>query len=116
LLGRIIHIATDAGELVIDLFAGSGTTATAAHKMGRRWIAIERSPQAVANVLPPRLGMVAAGTDPDGITEVQGWRGGGSFRAVQVKPRSGRVTTVQRYLGYFTHYCPREEAGHGTGE
>jgi adenine-specific DNA-methyltransferase len=95
LLERIIHISTDPGELVIDLFAGSATTATAAHKMGRKWIAIERSPATVANVLLPRLGMVVAGEDSGGITEAQCWSGGGSFRVVQVEPSSGRVTTVQ---------------------
>jgi len=95
LLERIIHISTDPGELVVDLFAGSGTTAAAAHKMGREWIAIERSPATAVNVLIPRLGMVVAGCDPGGITEMQNWSGGGSFRVIQVKPSSGQVTKVQ---------------------
>ncbi len=94
LLERIIHISTDPGELVVDLFAGSGTTAAVAQKMGREWIAIERSPTTVVTVLLPRLGMVVAGCDPGGITEAQNWTGGGSFRVIQVQPSLGRVTEV----------------------
>lgn len=95
LLERIIHISTDPGELVMDLFSGSGTTATAAHKMGRRWIAVERSIATTENILTPRLAMVVRGTDPAGITAQYNWSGGGGFKVVQAKPSRGRVRAVR---------------------
>lgn len=79
LLQRIIHIGSDPGETVLDFFAGSGTTAAVAHKMQRRWIAIERSPSTAAAFAVPRLARVVQGTDQGGITETVEWRGGGSF-------------------------------------
>ena len=54
LLERIIHIATNPGELVVDIFGGSGTTAAVAHKMGRRWVVAERNAQTVLEFLLPR--------------------------------------------------------------
>lgn len=94
LLERIIHVATDPGELVLDMFAGSGTTAAVAHKMGRTWVAIERSPTTVANVLVPRLTAVVTGTDPRGASASNHWTGGGGFTVAQVKPGLGRVANV----------------------
>jgi adenine-specific DNA-methyltransferase len=41
LIQRILHVVTNAGDLVLDSFAGSGTTGAVAHKMGRRWIMVE---------------------------------------------------------------------------
>jgi adenine-specific DNA-methyltransferase len=55
LLRRIVELATDPGELVVDLFAGSGTTAVAARDLGRRWVVVERNPDTVRDVLVPRL-------------------------------------------------------------
>lgn len=55
LLQRIIHIATKPGDVVLDCFAGSGTTAAVAQKMGRRWVAIERSKSNVETFIVPRL-------------------------------------------------------------
>lgn len=92
LLERIIHIATNAGELVVDIFGGSGTTATAAHKMGRRWIMSERSTQTVLEFALPRLAKVVAGKDAGGISATVGWVGGGSFEIVHVAPRFGTLT------------------------
>ncbi len=86
LLERIIHIASDPGDLVADFFAGSATTAATAHKMHRRWIAIERSESVVRQYAFPRLCMVLAGKDPGGVTDLVGWRGGGSFTVLQVSP------------------------------
>lgn len=91
LLRRIIHIATQPGELVVDLFAGSGTTAAAAHKMGRRWVAAERLVATSEKVLIPRLTRVAEGADPGGITRDVNWTGGGAFQVLQVQPRLGTV-------------------------
>ena len=68
LLRRILTIATEPGDLVLDCFAGSGTTAAAAHKLGRRWVAIERSADTVKHYTQPRLEMVVAGADPMGIS------------------------------------------------
>jgi len=96
LMERIIHIATKPGELVVDLFAGSGTTAAAAHKMHRRWIAVERITQTVLDFTLPRLQAVVDGTDPGGITSQMSWSGGGAFGVVQVIPRYGTLTAPHR--------------------
>jgi adenine-specific DNA-methyltransferase len=68
---RIIQIATNPGDIVLDCFAGSGTTAAVAHKMGRRWVTVERSPETVATFALPRLQKVVAGEDPGGITTIE---------------------------------------------
>ncbi|MDR1213546.1 MAG: site-specific DNA-methyltransferase [Propionibacteriaceae bacterium] len=89
LLERIVHISTDPGELVVDLFAGSGTTAAVSHKMHRRWVAVERSVPTVSDFALPRLCAVAKGDDPGGITRDVGWTGGGVFEVVAVPPVAG---------------------------
>lgn len=91
LLQRILHIATQPGDLVVDLFGGSGTTAAVAHKMGRLWITSERLVATVAAVLLPRLQLVVDGRDEGGITGSVSWKGGGGFDVLQVVPRHGRV-------------------------
>ncbi len=91
LLERIIHIATNPGELVVDIFAGSGTTAATAHKMRRRWITVERNAQTVAEFTLPRLNAVVQGEDPGGITSTITWAGGGAFEVVNVPPRFGTM-------------------------
>ncbi|MGC4764574.1 site-specific DNA-methyltransferase [Micromonospora sp. DT46] len=68
LLERIIHIATAPGDLVLDCFAGSGTTAAAAHKMGRRWLVVELQDRNVETFIKPRLTRVVEGTDSVGIS------------------------------------------------
>lgn len=78
LIQRIFHIATNPGDLVLDSFLGSGTTAAVAHKMGRRWIGIEMGEHAETHCLP-RLEKVVAG-EPGGISAAAGWQGGGGFR------------------------------------
>jgi len=78
LLQRILHIASNPGDLVLDSFLGSGTTAAVAHKMGRRWIGIEMGEHAATHCLP-RLQKVIAG-EPGGISQAVGWQGGGGFR------------------------------------
>lgn len=79
LLERILTLATRAGDLVLDSFLGSGTTAAVAHKMGRRWIGIELGEHAMS-LCAPRLRKVIEGSDSGGITEACGWTGGGGFR------------------------------------
>ena len=96
LLERIIHIATNAGELVVDIFGGSGTTATVAHKMGRQWVVAERNAQTVLDFVLPRLKQVIDGTDPGGVTEATSWVGGGNFQVVHVTPRFGKLTGSYR--------------------
>lgn len=96
LLERIIHIATNPGELVVDIFGGSGTTAATAHKMRRNWVVAERNSQTVLDFLYPRLHRVINGTDSGGITDVVNWSGGGSFEVIHVPPRFGRLTGADR--------------------
>jgi adenine-specific DNA-methyltransferase len=85
LLERILRIATESGDLVLDSFAGSGTTGAVAHKMGRRWIMIELGEHAKTHIVP-RLRKVIDGTDPGGITEAVDWKGGGGFRYFKLAP------------------------------
>jgi len=85
LMKRIVEIATNYGDLVLDSFLGSGTTAAVAHKMGRRWIGIELGEHAVTHCVP-RLKKVAEGADSGGITEAVNWKGGGGFRFFKLAP------------------------------
>lgn len=91
LLERIIHIASNPGDLVVDLFAGSGTTAAVAHKMHRRWITVERMTQTVLDFTIPRLQAVVDGTDQGGISKQVSWVGGGTFNVAHVTPRFGSL-------------------------
>ena len=75
---RILDIATNPGDLVLDSFLGSGTTGSVAHKMGRRWIGIEMGEHAVVTG-KPRLDKVVAG-EQGGVSEAVGWTGGGGYR------------------------------------
>jgi adenine-specific DNA-methyltransferase len=86
LLERVIHVASDPGDLVLDFFAGSGTTLAAAHKMARRWIGVESSRDVFDDYLVPRLRAVVAGADPGGITHLKGWTGGGAFLTAHLGP------------------------------
>lgn len=85
LVQRIIHLATNPGDLVLDSFAGSGTTGAVAHKMGRRWIMVELGDHAVTHIVP-RLKKVIDGADPGGVTEATGWKGGGGYRFQRLAP------------------------------
>ena len=85
LIERILLLATSPGDLVLDSFAGSGTTGAAAHKMGRRWIMIEVGEHCDTHIVP-RLHKVIDGHDQGGITEALGWKGGGGFRYYRLAP------------------------------
>lgn len=74
LLERIIHIATNPGDIVLDCFAGSGTTAAVAHKMGRRWVTCELNEDTFNRFTRPRLEKVVRGEDLGGITVTKGER------------------------------------------
>ena len=85
LLGRVLHIATNPGDLVLDSFAGSGTTGAVAQKMGRRWIMVELGEHCHTHIVP-RLQKVIDGQDPGGVTQTTGWQGGGGFRYYELAP------------------------------
>ncbi len=78
LLERVLNIATCPNDLVLDSFAGSGTTGAVAHKMGRRWIMVELGEHCHTHIIP-RLKKVIDGEDPGGITKTVNWQGGGGF-------------------------------------
>lgn len=85
LLRQVIHIASSAGDLVLDSFAGSGTTGSVAHKMGRRWIMIELGEHCHTHIIP-RMKKVIDGQDSGGVTEACDWKGGGGFRYYTLAP------------------------------
>jgi adenine-specific DNA-methyltransferase len=99
LIQRVLEIATNPGDLVLDSFLGSGTTAAVAHKMGRRWIGIEMGEHAETHCLP-RLQKVVAG-EAGGISAAVGWVGGGGFRFFRlgepVFEADGRVNPAIRF-------------------
>ncbi len=82
LISRILQLATNAGDLVLDSFLGSGTTAAVAHKMNRRWIGIEMGEHVNTHCIP-RLEKVIAG-EQGGISEAVNWQGGGGFRFLRL--------------------------------
>lgn len=79
LIERVLTLGSNPGDLVLDSFLGSGTTAAVAHKMGRRWIGIELTDNAY-DYCAPRMQKVIDGTDAGGITKSVGWTGGGGFK------------------------------------
>lgn len=85
LASRIIHIASNSGDWVLDSFLGSGTTASVAHKMGRKWIGIELGDHCDTHCLP-RLKKVCDGTDQGGISKAVEWKGGGGFKYYDLAP------------------------------
>ena len=85
LLARIVHIASNPGDWVLDSFAGSGTTGAVAHKLGRRWVMVELGEQCLTHIVP-RLKKVINGEDQGGISRSVGWKGGGGFRYYHLAP------------------------------
>jgi adenine-specific DNA-methyltransferase len=85
LLQRVILIATNPGDIVLDSFAGSGTTGAVAHKMRRRWIMVELGEHCHTHIIP-RLKKVIDCKDSHGITEAADWEGGGGFRYFRLAP------------------------------
>lgn len=85
LVYRIMSLASKEGDLVLDSFLGSGTTAAVAHKMGRKWIGIELGEHAKTHCIP-RLKQVIAGSDQGGISSMVGWDGGGGFKFYTLAP------------------------------
>ena len=85
LISIILQISTNPGDLVLDSFLGSGTTAAVAHKMGRRWIGVELGDHCYAHC-KVRLDKVIDGEDAGGITKAVGWKGGGGYRFFELAP------------------------------
>lgn len=82
---RALEIASRPGDIVLDSFAGSGTTGAVAHKMGRRWIMVEIGDHADTHIVP-RLTKVIDGEDQGGVTKAVGWESGGGFRYYTLAP------------------------------
>lgn len=85
LIAKVLEIGSSPGDLVLDSFAGSGTTGAVAHKMGRRWIMVELGEHCHTHIAP-RLQKVIDGDDPGGVTEAAEWKGGGGFRYFRLAP------------------------------
>lgn len=124
LLQKILTHFSNPGDLVLDSFLGSGTTAAVAHKMGRRWIGVEMGDHVYTHCIP-RLQKVIKGEDQGGITKTVNWQGGGGFKFYElassliVKDKYGQQIISDKYnadmlaeamckvLGY--HYKPDAE-------
>lgn len=85
LIKRCIEMSTSPGDVVLDSFAGSGTTGAVAHKMGRKWIMVELGPHAKSHNVP-RLKAVIDGRDGSGVTKATNWQGGGGYRFFRLAP------------------------------
>ena len=85
LINRIFNMTTSTGDIVLDSFLGSGTTAAVAQKMGRRYIGVEMGNHAYTHCAV-RLKKVIDGTDQGGISKAQNWKGGGGFRFYELAP------------------------------
>jgi hypothetical protein len=85
LIERVLALSTKPDDLVLDSFAGSGTTGAVCQKTGRRWIMIELGEHAHSYIVP-RLKQVIDGRDAGGVTEMTDWQGGGGFRFYRLAP------------------------------
>ncbi|MGN6819505.1 MAG: site-specific DNA-methyltransferase [Sphingomonas sp.] len=85
LIQRILELSSGPNDLVLDSFAGSGTTGAVAHKMGRRWVMIELGEHCTTHIVP-RLRQVIEGSDQGGISKSVDWKGGGGFRYYELAP------------------------------
>jgi adenine-specific DNA-methyltransferase len=105
LISRILHIATERGDFILDSFLGSGTTAAVAHKMGRQYIGIEVGEHAITHCAP-RLQKVIEG-EQGGISSAVGWSGGGGFRfyklGAAVFDEDGRINPTIRFGHLAAH-------------
>lgn len=105
LIERIVHISTKPGDVVLDSFLGSGTSAAVAHKMNRRYIGIELGEHAVTHCAP-RLKKVIDG-EQGGISKAVNWQGGGGFRFYRlgeaVFDEEGRINPKVRFSALAAH-------------
>jgi len=102
LIERVLRTSTEPNDLVLDSFAGSGTTGAVAHKMGRRWIMVELGEHCHTHIIP-RMKKVIDGEDKGGVTETVEWNGGGGFRYFHIAPsllekdRFGNLVISKQY-------------------
>lgn len=105
LIKRCFELATKEGDLVLDCYLGSGTTAAVAHKMRRQWVGIERGEHSRSKCLP-RLKSVVEG-EQSGISKAQRWQGGGGFRFYRLGAAAfdadGRINPGIRFLHLAAH-------------
>ncbi|MCZ7537794.1 MAG: site-specific DNA-methyltransferase [Acidimicrobiia bacterium] len=91
---RIIHIASNPDDIVLDPFVGPGTTAAVAHKMGRRWIGIEREVATIDTFAIPRLTKVVQGKDPVALPRSQVGESAEATVSCRSRPRCSKLTTA----------------------
>ncbi len=119
LIHYIFETVTQSGDLVLDSFLGSGTTAAVAHKMGRRYIGIEMGEHAVSHCVP-RLNKVIDG-EQGGISKSVGWQGGGGFRFYRLGPpvfdEEGHIRSDIRFsvLAAHVYFSETGRPWHGNG-
>lgn len=105
LIQRVVSLSTNPGDLVLDSFLGSGTTAAVAHKMGRRWIGVEMGDHAVSHCAP-RLVKVIDG-EQGGISKSVEWQGGGGFAfyrlGEEVFDEEGRLRPGIKFAALAAH-------------
>ena len=85
LIQKLLELVSKPGDLVLDSFLGSGTTAAVAQKMGRKYIGIEMGEHAITHCVP-RMKKVIDGTDQGGISKAQDWKGGSGFKFYELAP------------------------------
>lgn len=117
LIQRVMQIATNPGDLVLDSFLGSGTTAAVAHKMGRRYIGIEMGDHAQTHCVPRLLKVIEG--EQGGISTTAGWNGGGGFSFYTLGPAAfdemGRIRadvtfeTLAAYIWHLESGTPNKE-------
>jgi adenine-specific DNA-methyltransferase len=116
LISRVLHIASNEGDLILDSCLGSGTTAAVAHKLGRRYIGIEMGAHARTHCLP-RLQQVIDG-EQGGISQAVDWKGGGGFRFCTLGEPAfddhGRISTDVKFstLAAYVWHFETGEPGH----
>lgn len=119
LIQNVLMIGSNPGDIVLDSFLGSGTTAAVAHKMGRRWIGIEMGEHAASHCVP-RLKKVIDG-EQGGISETVGWKGGGGFRFMKLGTKAffddGALNTDIKFKDLATYlWFVEARAPHPTGK
>lgn len=118
LIHNVIQVASSIGDIVLDSFLGSGTTAAVSHKMGRRYIGIEMGDHARTHC-QPRLQKVING-EQGGISEKVGWVGGGGFRFCTLGEPAfdehGRISSEVKFatLAAYVWHFETGEPGHQT--
>lgn len=117
LIKRVLELSTQPGDLVLDSFLGSGTTAAVAHKMGRRYIGIEMGKHARTHCLPRLLKVIEG--EQGGISKMMDWNGGGGFSLYTLGPAAfdemGRIRpdvtfeTLAAYIWHLESGTPKKE-------